>query len=68
VPALVVAGLVALWGRPGWTGPAGSDRHALWWDEDGVRRARTPPSTMPCAPTSTVSSPRHEHVERIDGR
>jgi hypothetical protein len=70
-PTEIEPGIEAIrWDRGGqqrWamTGEAGSDCYALWWDEDGVRRARTLPSTMPCAPSSTVSSPRPEHFERI---
>jgi hypothetical protein len=47
------------------TGEAGRDCYALWWDEAGVRRARTLPTTMTCQPSSLATSPRPEHFERI---
>jgi hypothetical protein len=47
------------------TGAAGRDCYALWWDQEGVRRGRTLPTTMPCEPSSSVTSPRPQHFERI---
>jgi hypothetical protein len=47
------------------TGEAGSDCYALWWDAEGVRRGRTVPSTLSCEPSSTLTSPRPEHFQRV---
>jgi hypothetical protein len=46
-------------------GEAGSDCYVLWWDESGVRRGRTLPSAMACEPTTTATSPRPQHFDRI---
>jgi hypothetical protein len=46
------------------TGRAGHDCYSLWWDEDGVRRGRTLPETVPCEPSTTATSTRPEHLDR----
>jgi hypothetical protein len=46
-------------------GPAGSDCYALWWDEEGTRRARTVPTNLACEPASQLTSPRYDTYDRI---
>jgi hypothetical protein len=47
------------------TGQAGRDCYAMWWDEEGTRRVRVVPSTLPCEPASQLTSPRPETFDRI---
>jgi hypothetical protein len=63
----IEGGRFAVSARPRWvlTGRAGSDCYALWWDEDGVRRGRTLPRSMPCEPSRTATSPLPQHFDRI---
>jgi hypothetical protein len=46
-------------------GAGGTDCYVLWWDVEGVRRMRTLPATMPCAPTTDAMSPRPETYDRV---
>jgi hypothetical protein len=47
------------------TGVAGRDCYAMWWDEDGTRRARTVPSTLPCEPATSLTLPRPDTYDRV---
>jgi hypothetical protein len=45
--------------------PGGTRCYALWWDDAGVRRARTLAVGMPCAPTSEVTSQRLVDIDEV---
>jgi hypothetical protein len=44
--------------------PGGSRCYALWWDDAGVRRARTLAVGLPCAPTAEVTSQRLVDIDQ----
>jgi hypothetical protein len=62
VGARVTTGDTARWVV---TGQAGRECYAMWWDEDGTRRVRAVPSTLPCEPASQLTSPRPDTFDRI---
>jgi hypothetical protein len=47
------------------TGVAGDDCYAVWWDEAGLRRTRTVPSTQPCAAASWLTSTHPTAYDRL---
>lgn len=47
------------------TGSAGGDCYAMWWDDAGLRRVRTVPSTMDCTPSREMTSSRPGAYERV---
>ncbi|MFA9429114.1 hypothetical protein [Egicoccus sp. AB-alg2] len=47
------------------TGTAGRDCYALWWDEEGVRRVRTVPSDLDCAPSSWLTASHYSAYDRV---
>jgi hypothetical protein len=44
--------------------PGGTRCYALWWDDAGVRRARTLAVGLPCAPTTEVTSQRIVDIDQ----
>lgn len=45
-------------------GEAGSDCYAMWWDAEGLRRARTVPSGRACEPASELTSSLRDSFDR----